>query len=845
MRFLFLLISLFSLPLLAYDKPEHVIYLHPRPNSRHISTQTQLLLKVAPEPSHRLVASDFTFTVQGEKSGSHSGQTIVSDNTIIFKPSEPFLPAEKIDVTLKIKRDDQGQPFRYAFFTNDAIDIPDLRPSTLDESDAALLLSKKKIANQTYGALSMINGVAVPGDFPRFNFDVLKDDVAPGKIFIQNWIGSPYIIIFENDGTPYAYQRVEERARDFKVQLNGQLTRRYRADLHCFVGLDNQFAITDTFRCTNGFGTDEHELQITEDDHYFLIALGGHREDMSKLVAGGDPNAWLLDNHVQEFDEHGNLVFEWLCTDHFDVRDAVHENLTGGRIDYVHMNSIGIDNDGHIIISSRHLSEVTKIHRHTGEIIWRLGGENNQFEFLNTSHQISYQHDARPVPGKPDHYTVFDNGNFHNPRFSRAVEFALDTGAKTATMVWEYRFPDGATGWMGNAQRLPNGNTYINWADGSLPKATEVTANGEVVYQGNFVDYTHTYRAFRFDWNHVFGAPQLLVESLPDRVTLIYNKFGDKNIKNYLVYGGTSRQNMSHLATTTVPYLELNDLQDNTFYYFKVQTESNEGVKSDFSNIAEAFVKFTKPGQNMIVNGDFSQGDSGWDFLARDEAVGSGGIEDGAFHVQIDEGGDSYWKVQLIQEEFPIIQGRKYLFEFDARADGNRLMEPRVAQNGGSFTVYSKTSPIALRRQMQHFAFEFIMTDATDYKARVVLNCGTSNIDCYFDNVAVTEIVESSVKGENTLPNDYQLLQNFPNPFNPKTHLTYNVPELSVVSIKVFNVLGEQVSEIINKPHETGVHQIAFDAADLSSGIYFYSMQADAVYSSNSFFDIKKMMLVK
>ena len=75
------------------------------------------------------------------------------------------------------------------------------------------------------------------------------------------------------------------------------------------------------------------------------------------------------------------------------------------------MNSVAIDYDDHIIVSNRHLSEVTKINRQTGDIIWRLGGVNNEFDFVNDEFQMSYQHDARPVPGKPNHYTI-SNSNW-------------------------------------------------------------------------------------------------------------------------------------------------------------------------------------------------------------------------------------------------------------------------------------------------------------------------------------------------------------------------------------------------------------------------------------------------
>lgn len=847
MRFGFLFFLLIgTLSVLANDKPKNVIYLHPKPNSTFISPQTSLLLKVDPILNANLKPSDFTFSIIGETSGRHTGEIVLSDNTVIFKPNSPFAENERVNVDLKSNLLEWGTSFRYSFFTKENDNIEELYKLVSKNDNYDMQLSKESQARHTTGTMSVINGVAVPGDFPLFQAEILKDGIAPGKIFINNWIGSPYIMIFENDGTPYAYQRVEERARDFKVQLNGQLTRRIISNMHCFVGMDNNFAITDTFRCVNGYGTDEHELQVTEDGHYFLIALGSHRVDMSQLVTGGRPDARLIDNHVQEFDENGNLVFEWLCTDYFDVLDAVHENLRADNIDYIHMNSIAIDYDDNIIISSRHLSEVTKINRQTGEIIWRLGGEHNQFEFLNTPDQNSYQHDARPVPGKPNHYTMMDNGNYHTPQYSRGVEFALDLQQMTATMVWEYRYPNGNTGWMGNVQRQPNGNTYINWADASLPKATEVTPDGEVVYQADFVRPSHSYRAFRFDWSHVFDAPYLLVESFSDRINLIFNKFGDTNIKNYQIYAGTSPGTMTLYKTTTEPYAELVDLQNETRYYFKVQTENNAGEKSAFSNVVETFVKYTEADEELIVNGDFSDDDNGWTFLARDDAVASGSVEDGMYHVQIDNPGAEYWNVQLIQEEFPIIQGRTYIFEFDARADGNRLMEPRVAQNGGNFTIYSKTTPIALSRQMKHYAFEFTMTDPTDYQARVVLNCGTSDIDCYFDNVSVSELVTSKTEKKMSVqPSAFRLKQNYPNPFNPVTTIRYEVPTRSYVKIQVYNVLGEFVEALVDASHEAGIYETSFDASDLGSGVYFYTMDGESDDGSASATAVKKLIVFK
>ena len=78
--------------------------------------------------------------------------------------------------------------------------------------------------------------------------------------------------------------------------------------------------------------------------------------------------------------------------------DTVGVDLTGAIVDYAHGNAIEVDGDGNLILSSRHFSEVTKINRLSGEIMWRWGGKNNQFTFIGDSTGFSYQHTIRRLP---------------------------------------------------------------------------------------------------------------------------------------------------------------------------------------------------------------------------------------------------------------------------------------------------------------------------------------------------------------------------------------------------------------------------------------------------------------
>jgi hypothetical protein len=88
-------------------------------------------------------------------------------------------------------------------------------------------------------------------------------------------------------------------------------------------------------------------------------------------------------------------------------------------------------------------------------------------------------------------------------------------------------------------------------------------------------------------------------------------------------------------------------------------------------------------------------------------------------------------------------------------------------------------------------------------------------------------------------PLSFELKQNYPNPFNPSTNITYQLPQNSFVSLKIYNILGKEVSTLVNEEKSAGTYSINFNASKLASGIYFYVMQA------NNFHQVNKMMLLK
>src|SRR5690606_24478606 len=104
-----------------------------------------------------------------------------------------------------------------------------------------------------------------------------------------------------------------------------------------------------------------------------------------------------------------------------------------------------------------------------------------------------------------------------------------------------------------------------------------------------------------------------------------------------------------------------------------------------------------------------------------------------------------------------------------------------------------------------------------------------------YSNVVNVEIIA---------PAKFELAQNFPNPFNPSTKISFGLAVDSKVKISVYNLLGEQVALLVNSNLTAGNHNVSFDAKSLNSGVYFYKLEANGIDGQN-FSSTKKMILTK
>ncbi len=103
----------------------------------------------------------------------------------------------------------------------------------------------------------------------------------------------------------------------------------------------------------------------------------------------------------------------------------------------------------------------------------------------------------------------------------------------------------------------------------------------------------------------------------------------------------------------------------------------------------------------------------------------------------------------------------------------------------------------------------------------------------------VTDITSGVEEVEGTVPSEYALGQNYPNPFNPTTNIRFSIPEAGLVTIKVYDILGQEVATLLNDIRDANTYNVSFDASKLTSGMYVYTISAGNFVSS------KKMMLIK
>jgi hypothetical protein len=261
-----------------------------------------------------------------------------------------------------------------------------------------------------------------------------------------------------------------------------------------YVIADSAYRSVRRVQAARGLHGDLHEFVITPRDTALLTSYVITDADLSSV--GGPRKGTIQDAIFQEIDlASGRVMLEWHSLDRIPLAES-YAPVEAENWDFFHINSVDLDSDGNLLISSRSTHTVYKLDRH-GEILWRLGGKHSDFE-MTAGSNFAWQHDARRRPDGT--LTIFDNGATPAvEKLSRGLILDLDEQAMTATLLRQYTHPKILTGSQGNMQLLENGNVFIGW--GEVPRVSEFERSGRLVFDAVLGEKYQSYRAFRLPWS--------------------------------------------------------------------------------------------------------------------------------------------------------------------------------------------------------------------------------------------------------------------------------------------------------------------------------------------------------
>lgn len=689
-------------------------YLSPAPGAILVPPETNIIIVPGEALSPFDLNNTNILTVTGDISEIHNGRFyLTSDSkTLVFLPDSAFIQGEHVHVhlidTLKTVTDHRVGSLDFNFrITYDKGCV-----KTSSNNSINWLPKAFNLASESAAPAAGDSTLIYPAGFPEVNVTKYSKP-EDGNYFLSiNQQTGNFLTILNNNGIPLFYKKQSTSMYDFKIQANGLLTYYLNARRQ-FYELDSMYTVVDSFYTGNGFFTDFHDLQVLPDGHAYLMALDTEPVSMDTVVESRNDTACVQGNIIQEIDRSKNVIWQWRTWDHFKITDSdTTVDLTQHTIPYTHLNSIDVVDDTTILLSTRYFDEITAINRKTGNIIWRFGGKNNQFNLSGNPPDFAWQHDARYIGN--GNYSLFDNTVPYDGRNSKGLIYHLNPENHTGYLVREFRHNPEYFGFnMGNMQVTNKGNIVIGWgniATGNEPHFmyafTEFDSSGNLISDISLENSVNlvSYRAFKFPWHtSIISA---------DKDSLLF----DKTSPNSKSSGIIKLTNNSSFPLTV----------DGIFY------------KDSVFQPTDTFPIKLLPASNIDLNFDFLPADSS---EIRDTA--------------------------------------------------------------------------------------YIVTTRNDemYSLPVIL----------IGNSTITDLKEKN----NNIPIEFNLAQNFPNPFNPSTIIGYSIAKSRFVTLKIYDILGRLVKTIVNETKPAGTYSVNLNLSNFSNGVYFYKL------SAGNFSEVKKMVLLK
>ena len=287
--------------------------------------------------------------------------------------------------------------------------------------------------------------------------------------------------------------------------------------------------------------------------------------------------------------------------------------------------------------------------------------------------------------------------------------------------------------------------------------------------------------------------------------------------------------------------------------YITATATDEDGNTSEFS---EAF----EPGdidQNLVPNGEFDRGNEDWFVEFGEEAEGDFDIDEdellsgpNSLVIEINNGGSETWHV-MAGCGVGLEAGESYELSFMAKASRSVSVEFGFDEPDEPYETFWSNS-VMLQDKGQHFGpFQFRIDEERPFYMLMFWLGSHDNVTIWLDNVVVRPAEGTAVTESADLagvPEHYALEQNFPNPFNPTTRISYHLPEAADVIVEIYDLRGCRVRTLVNAQRPAGRFRVLWDGLDdygvrTASGMYLYRITARG--QSETFSQSKKMILLK
>jgi hypothetical protein len=339
---------------------------------------------------------------------------------------------------------------------------------------------------------------------------------SPGPMILD---GSGNLIWSEDDYGETANLKVQRyKGQDYLTMWSGE--KAATSGRGVYFMLDSTYEVVKMIKAHGeGVFGDLHEFKITPQGTGLLTVYNTTSADLTGMGLWRGSDGWIVDTIFQEIDiETGDLLFQWRASDHFDPIDTHMINPFGGYsedapFDWYHLNSVDKDSKGNYLISSRHFHHIVCLSP-KGEILWILGGRDNQFTDLSDGEATNFrwQHDARWFDEEKGILSFFDNqlaGPLHIDAWdSRAMLVQLDIPNRTVKVVHALTSLQGIlTSSQGSVQRLPDSDRiFVGW--GAAAAFSEYDGDGTLLCETHLsASWTYwqervkSYRAIKaFNW---------------------------------------------------------------------------------------------------------------------------------------------------------------------------------------------------------------------------------------------------------------------------------------------------------------------------------------------------------